>query len=1041
MNKLINAAFTRPRAVMLVMISLVVTGFFGVNSIPKENYPDITIPLFVVSVVHPGISPEDGERLIAKPLELELETIEGVKQISSIATEGLVEVMVELEFGVDTDKALAEVRADVDAVRGDFPEESLEPTIQEFNSSDNPVVRLLVGGNVSRRAIYQVADILEKRLEEVPGVLGVDLLGKREEQLEIIVDPSALEHFGLSMEAVYSQISRNHLLVAAGSLSNKTSQTTLKVPGVIDDAATLLNLALKTKGNQAVLLQDVATVRRGFAEPTQIVRMFGQDAVEVSVRKRMGINTIDHIQALREAAEPILSSMPAGMTHSWYWDESDIIDRRVNNLVNSVATGVMLVMIVVVATLGLRSGLLVGLSIPGSFLLGILVMDFLGHSINQVTLFGLMLSLGLLVDGTIVVIEMADKCLAEGMGRRAAYAEAARRMAWPVISSTGTTVAAFLPLVFWPGMMGQFMSKVPLTVVCVLAMSMLFALLFVPVVGSLTGPRKPARASVTHEAGFSPYVALLRQLTKAPLTVVLGAIVGLFGVVVVYVQAGAGVEFFPETEPEQLYVEVQARGDMSIDEKDRLVSLVEKRILEHTDDVASVMTVVGGPFQDAPADAIGRINIMLNTWPFRLSGKEMMATFQRELEGQFGGVVVTVYEFQDGPAAGKPINLEVAAADNQARSEAVALIREGMEVVGGIVSIEDSRALPGLEWRLDIDRAEASRVGADVATIGQAVQLVTQGVKVGEYLPDDVDDELDIRVIYPRDQRSLNSLDQMRIQTNQGLVPIAAFVTRSAVQRVDKIKRVNGNRIYEIKADVADGYLVDTQLKRLNAWLEDNPLPERTFIRLRGESEDQKEAGEFLAGAMALGIGLILLILVIQFNSYSQAVIVLTAVVFSVVGALIVLLITDQPFGIIMGGMGVVCLAGIVVNNNIVLIDAYNQLRQQGWTPREAVIETGRQRLRPVLLTTLTTGLGLLPMALTLSVDIVNRSFSVGSPDGIWWVGLSIVIIGGLAFATILTLLVTPCMLLVASRKERNLSDDEIRDQQQSAGTIPSSPT
>ncbi|MFT5062863.1 MAG: multidrug efflux pump [Gammaproteobacteria bacterium] len=1038
MNKLINAAFIRPRAVMMMMVSLLIAGYLGVNSIPKENFPDITLPMFVVSVVHPGISPEDGERLIAKPLELELETIEGVKQISSVATEGLVEVMIELEFGSDTNKALAEVRAEVDSARAELPADSQEPTIKEFNSTDNPVVRLLVGGDLSRRAIYKVANALEKRLEEVPGVLGVDLVGKRDEQLEIIVDPAALDHFKLPMEEVYSRINRNNLLVAAGSLSNQTSQTTIKVPGVIDDINTLLNIALKTDGNQAVLLGDVATVRRGYAEPTMITRVFGKEAVEIAVRKRIGVSTIDHIDELKAAAKPLLDNLPEGMTHSWYWDESGMIERRVNNLVNSVATGVMLVMIVVVATLGLRSGLLVGLSIPGSFLLGILAMDFLGHSLNQVTLFGLMLSLGLLVDGTIVVIEMADKCLAEGMGRRAAYAEAARRMAWPVISSTGTTVAAFLPLVFWPGMMGQFMSKVPLTVVCVLGMSMLFALLFVPVVGALTGPRKPSATAAVEETGFSLYVAFLRQLTKAPIAVVVIAIVGLAGVVVIYTQAGAGVEFFPETEPEQLYVEVQARGDMSIEEKDRLVTLVEQRVLQHRDNVASIMTAVGGPFQEAPADAIGRINIMLHTWPFEISGKEMMATLKRELEGQFGGLNVSVYELKDGPAAGKPINLEVAAADDQARSDAVDLLREGMEDVGGIVAIEDSRALPGLEWRLDIDRAEASRLGTDVATIGQAVQLVTQGVKVGEYLPDDVDDELDIRVIYPRESRTLDVLDQMRIQTSQGLVPISAFVKRSAAQRVDKIKRVNGNRIYEIKADVAGGYLADTQLKLLNAWLLDNPLPEGTFIRLRGESEEQQEAGEFLVGAMALGIGMIMLILVVQFNSYSQALIVLTAVVFSVVGALIVLLITGQPFGIIMGGMGVVCLAGIVVNNNIVLIDAYNQLRLQGWTPREAVIETGRQRLRPVLLTTVTTGLGLLPMALTVSVDVVNRSYSIGSPDGIWWVGLSIVIIGGLAFATVLTLVVTPCMLLVASRKEREVSESDVRDQQQSAGLLPS---
>jgi multidrug efflux pump len=638
----------------------------------------------------------------------------------------------------------------------------------------------------------------------------------------------------------------------------------------------------------------------------------------------------------------------------------------------------------------------------------------------------------MLVDGAIVVTELADRKMAEGLARRDAYREAAERMAWPITAATATTLAAFFPLVFWPGIVGEFMRYLPITLLATLTASLFMALVFVPNLGAMIGgtprPRGGALALVGDEGADllqqtrGPTRFYLRTLDRAlahPVKVLVGALVIAVGVYAAYGAFGRGIEFFPDVEPERAQVLVQARGDLSIFERDALVRQVEDRILD-VDGVRAFYTNTKVSFtgEDVDEDTVGLILLEFEHWRERRPARRIMAEIE-ERTAALAGVEVDVRKEQEGPPTGKPVQVQVAAARPAVLADVTDRVRQRFERMPGLVNIADTRPVPGIEWEIDVDRTQASRYGADVATVGPLVQLVTNGVKVGTYRPDDADDEIDIRARYPETDRGLGRLDVLRVPTEVGAVPLANFVERRPVPKVTEIERVDGKRVFTVAADVAPGVLADDKVRELRRWLDDEIWPEGVGFAFKGEDEEQKAAQTFLGKAFGVALFLIAMILVTQFNSFYQSGLILSAVVFSTVGVLLGLLLTGQPFGIIMSGVGVIALAGIVVNNNIVLIDTYNELRRRGLEPRDAVRRTCAQRLRPVLLTTVTTVLGLMPMALRVNVDLFTRDISVGGPSMDWWSQLASAVAGGLTFATVLTLVVTPCLLYLPTHLRR----------------------
>jgi multidrug efflux pump len=553
------------------------------------------------------------------------------------------------------------------------------------------------------------------------------------------------------------------------------------------------------------------------------------------------------------------------------------------------------------------------------------------------------------------------------------------------------------------------------------------ALIFVPTIGSALSagaanqPANDIESSDDIErlselrGTTARYITLLRRALSYPGTVVLVALALLGITYVAYDQFGRGVEFFPEVEPEQAMLNIHARGDLSIDERDALVKQVELRILDmpEYDSVYTRSAVTFGG--EADEDIIGRIQLNFVDWQERRAANEIMNEV-RSRTADLPGIAVEPQVQESGITSGKPIAIELSSREPAVLAEAVANLRAGLESIDGIIDITDSRPIPGIDWRINVNREEAARYGADISTVGNAIQLVTNGIMIGDYRPDDADDEVDIRVRFPDADRNLEQLDRLRINANGVLVPVSNFMTREPALRIGNLDRTDGVRVMRINADVTDDVLADDKVQEIQEWFQTAEFDPRVSVTFKGENQDQLEAEAFLERAFTAALFLMAIILVAQFNSFYQAMLILTAVVFSIVGVLLGLLITDQPFGVVMCGIGVISLAGIVVNNNIVLIDTYNRVREKVDNALDAALLTCAQRVRPVMLTTITTILGLMPMVLGININLVSRDVEIGGPSTQWWTQLASTVAGGLAFATVLTLVLTPCLLVLGEK-------------------------
>ncbi len=1022
MSAIINAAFSRGRTVILAFVFILLAGTMAYSAIPKEAEPDIVIPIIYVSMSHDGISPEDAERLLVRPMEKELQNIEGLKEMKATAGEGHASVELEFAAGFDNKRALDDVRERVDVAKTKLPEATDDPEVHEINVALFPVLTISLSGPVPERALVKVARDLQDKLEALPGVLEANIGGDREALMEVVVDPAIMETYDITYGELFSLIRNNNRLVAAGALDSGAGRLVLKVPGVVENLEDVLKLPIKVHESRVVTFGEVATVRRAYKDRQSFARVGGQPAVTLEIKKRLGANIIKSIAAVREIVASEREHWPPGMQVSFMQDKSDEIRDMLGDLQNNILSAILLVMIIIIAALGPRSALLVGLAIPGSFLATILILHQSGFTLNIVVLFSLILVVGMLVDGVIVVTELANRKLQRGASPALAYAEAAKRMAWPVAASTLTTLAVFLPLLFWPGIVGEFMKFLPITVIIALSASLAMALVFLPVLGASITPHAAWQAGaeqVAPGAATRRYEAALRGLLRHPLKTLAAATFILVATYATYFQLGKGVEFFPDVEPEFAMIQIHARGDLSVFEKDALVRRVEQDIL----DMPELKSVYARSFnsasgQNVSEDVIGILQLEFIDWDQRRKANQILDEMRRRTAA-IPGIVVEFRKAENGPTEGKPVKIEFTSRDPKTIDAVVSQVRRLMSDHGGFVDIEDNRPLPGIEWRLIVDRERAARYGADIALLGNAVQMITTGIKVTDYRPDDSDDEIDIRVRFPYAERNLDQLDQLRVPTLKGMVPISNFVTVKPAPKTGTLSRVGAKRTITLQADVANGLLTDDQLRSLRKALSEQTLDPRVSISFKGEDEDQKEAAGFLANAFFGSIFLMALILITQFNSIFQALMVLSAIVFSTAGVLLGLLVTGQPFGIVMVGLGIIALAGIVVNNNIVLIDTFNRLRQEGCPPAQAALETGVSRLRPVFLTALTTVLGLMPMVMAVNLDLLNREINFGAPSTQWWTQLASAIAGGLSFATLLTLFLTPCLLVLGEKMSR----------------------
>ncbi|MFA0012684.1 efflux RND transporter permease subunit [Vibrio lentus] len=1026
MYSIIDAALSRARTMLSLLALILVAGVVTYITIPKESSPDITIPIIYVSVGHQGISPTDAERLLVRPIEQELRSIEGVKEMTATAAEGHASVVLEFNVGVDLTKAMADVRDAVDLAKPKLPEDSDEPTVNEVTlASEQPVLSVVLFGTVPERTIVQIAREVGDKLESYRQILEVDIAGDRDDIVEIIVDPLLMESYSLDQADIYNLIALNNRVVAAGFVDTGYGRFSVKVPSVFNSLKDVLELPIKVDGKQVVTFGDVATVRRAFRDPESFARLDGKSAVVLDIKKRAGeniIETVELVKAVMSGAQQ-QAEWPNNLLVKYTWDESKDVKIMLNDLQNNILSAIILVVIVIIAILGVRTALLVGISIPGSFLTGLLVLSVFGLTVNIVVLFSLIMAVGMLVDGAIVVTEFADRRMQEGEGRKAAYRDAAKRMAWPITASTATTLAAFAPLLFWPDVTGEFMKFLPLTLIATLTASLIMALLFVPVLGGLIGkpqyvsPQSQARMVALHNGDFSQatgltkaYYHTLSIAIKHPFKILFSAILLAVAVGFTYSKAGLGAEFFPEVDPPFFNVKVRSHGDLSIQEKDVIMRDIEQMMLNH-DEFDTVYTRTGGD------DQIGLISITPVDWQYRRSVKAIIDELKVQTD-QYAGVEIE-YKFPDaGPPVENDLVIELSAKTPDQLNQAAKIVRSWADGNQALTNISDTASKDGIDWKVDIRRDDAARFAADATLVGNTVQFVTNGLKIGDYLPDDSSEEVDILVRYPNDKRDIGRFDQLRVKTPAGLVPITNFAQIVPDHKQDTIKRLDGKRVVNIMADMEEGYNLALELPKIEQSLSELGLPSSVEFRIRGQNEEQENSSAFLQSAFMVALAVMALILITQFNSFYQAFLILSAVLFSTVGVFVGLLIFQRPFGIVMSGIGVIALAGIVVNNNIVLIDTYNQLIKRGLDKRDAILRTGVQRLRPVMLTTVTTILGLMPMVLEMNIDLINQKIEFGAPSTQWWSQLATAIAGGLAFATVLTLVLTPCLLMLGRDKK-----------------------
>ncbi|MGB9142474.1 MAG: efflux RND transporter permease subunit, partial [Aestuariivirga sp.] len=939
--------------------------------------------------------------------EVKLRGLEGLKQLTAYATEGRGGLIVEFETDVNIEKASRDVRQKVDEAKPDLPADATTPSVNEINLSLQPTVLVAISGDVPERTLDARAKDLQDALQRIPTVLSADLNGKRDEVLEIIVNKQKLESYGLGPADIYNIVSRNNLLVAAGSSDGNTGRFNVKVPGLIQEPADLLNLPVKTFQGTVVTLKDVAEVRRSFQDRTSYALYNGRPAITINVVKRQGTNIIETNAEVKRITGEMLKTWPTAMHVDYALDQSNTIKDVLQSLQDGVILAILLVMILVVAALGVRSGILVGVSIPTSFLIAFFIISMMGYTLNIMIMFGLILSVGILVDGAIVLSEYADRKMAEGLVPKEAYISAAKRMFWPIVSSMATTIAAFVPLLFAPGIAGKFMSYLPVTVIIVLSASLLTAMIFVPAVGFFIGRTdKETVAQFGHFADdehadfrkmkglIGLYLRFIERIIRHPIIVGVAVLTLMGSIVATYATHPTGVEFFVDTEPEQVNVYVRARGNLGVAQQLALTREVEARVVK-VDGIKTFATTAGkadgGALgnQDVPADVIGTIQLELNPVGHRKPWKELNKDLDAAVAGM-PGMYVEVRPLEGGPESGKDIRLQITSTDREAAFAAARKIEDhivnGMK---GIVDVDDDLPLPGYDWTLTVDREKAGRFGADIASAGTLVQLATTGAKVGSYRPDDSKDEIDIRVRLPENQRSITAIRDLKLTTSAGLVPMSNFLKSDVEPLVNVLYRLDGVPSIFVKGNVAAGFFAGDKIKELDKWIGQQNWPEEVKFKFRGNDEDQAKFGNFLVKAMIASVFMIFMILIVQYNSFYHVMITLSTVIMSTVGVLLGMLVTGQYFSMIMTGTGVIALIGVVVSHSIVLIDTFHRLRDAGQDGIEAAIRTCAQRMRPVLLTSITAMLGLLPLAFELNVNFFTRHIAIGSVTSAWWVHLS----------------------------------------------------
>ncbi len=1012
-----------------LMALVFLVGAFSYAILPRESSPDIKIPFVMVYAPYYGTSPEDMENVVTRKLENQLKGVADLEEMTSTSSEGVSTIALEFTPDVEMSDALQKVRDAVEMAKPDLPQDVRDDLlVYEISSSDWPIMQVVISGPFDLGELKQVGEDIQELIEQVPGVLDVDLSGGVEREVRVDVDPKRLQHFGISLADLEEAVEFENVTLPGGEIALGTYEYEVRVPGEFDRVEQIGEVILNPGEPTPVYLRDVADVSFGTKDRSTISRMKGHESVTLSVKKRTGENIIDIADRINLLLDEVRKTLPEGSEVTTMVDQSVVIRDMVTELENNILSGLILVVAVLFLFLGFTNSLFVGAAIPFSMLISFVVINALGLTLNMVVLFSLILALGMLVDNAIVIVENVFRHRTEGAGAEEAALNGTRQVTGAVIASTLTTLCAFGPLVFWPGIMGEFMKYLPITVIITLSASLLVALVFNPVLCArlmrVPRPRvgKGRFGDRLMAFGLRSYEPTLRwALTHRAATLI--GIVGLLVVVIaVFSLFNAGVELFPDTDPTYAYVQIKAPSGTRVEQSDAYARIVE-RAVEEIEDLEVYVTEVGSAGTDAFGGGGGeapphmtRLTMEFVKREERQFSSRIMLERLRQSLATFTGAELTIDKQEDGPPTGKPVNIEISGEDFETLGEIAQEIEARIEDIPGLVNLQDDfdRGLPQLVVRPDPDKA--ARMGLRTMDIANTVLTAVKGDDVGEYRVGE--DEYDIVVRFAKESRqSAEDLENLTVFYEGEDIPLTSFAKVSFETGLASISRIDGKRVVTVSADAATGHNGNALLAEARTRLAGLELPSGYRLAYTGENEDQEEASAFLGRAFLLAVMLIFIVLITQFDSVLIPLVILATVLLSLIGVLVGLLITRTPFGIIMTGVGVISLAGIVVNNAIVLLDYIQQLRRGGMDKMDAIVEAGRTRFRPVILTAVTTILGLIPLTTGVSVNFDRlftgqwgRIVTVGGESSQWWGPMGVAVIWGLAVATFLTLVVVPVL-------------------------------
>jgi multidrug efflux pump subunit AcrB len=978
------------------------------------------------------------ETLVAQPIEQKLKELSKIKKLTSSSIEGYTSITAEFEPDIDIDEAVRKVREKVDQAKQDLPSDLDEPIIQEINFENIPIMLVSIVGNQSLVKLKNIAEDLEDRIEQVPGVLDINISGGLEREVQVDVNPSRLEYYNLGLKDVIESITKENLTIPGGSVESANLSWTVRVPGEFDNVEEMKEIVVKTKNGVPIYLRDLADVRFGFKEQKTYSRLDGQSSVTLSIQKRSGENIIQIADKVKEILEVEKKGLPANTNFHVLADMSKDIRSMVNDLENNIIAGLILVWAVLWLFLGGRNGLLVGIAIPLSMLISFIVLSMLGYTLNMIVLFSLILALGMLVDNAIVIVENIYRHHNEGKGLLKAASEATTEVGMPVIASTVTTLLAFLPMIFWPGIIGEFMSYLPITLIITLASSLFVALIFNPVVTSSflklddKISRLPGDRFITWVTGY--YEKALNVILKNSKTrlATLGVTIASFILMIfIFVFLNHGIEFFPDMEPQQAFVKVEAPIGTRVETSDFIVKQIESKI-DQTPDMESYVAEVGSQSNIFDFGLGGgsshKSQITIDFYDRHLRSQNSYRSLDY-VKGQVQGIPgarINVSKPQEGPPTGAAVEIQIKGEDFRVLERESENIQKLIEDVPGISDLKDNYDKGRPEMRIRIDREKAALFGLNTAQIANTIRTAVNGTEASEYRIGT--EEYDITVRFSEDFRSnYNDLLNLSVFYEGEHYPLANFAKVEFASGLSNVNHLDGDRVVTVTAEAIGRSSAEVLIEAKERLAGYKP-PVGYTINFGGQDVEQQKASAFLMRAFFIAVLLIFFVLVTQFNSVTLPFVIMITVLLSFFGVFFGLLATFKPFGIIMTGIGVISLAGVVVNNAIVLIDYIEKLRQWGFDKTEAIVKGGRTRLRPVLLTAITTILGLIPLTAGINIDFiglikgdVSKFVQIGAESSQWWSGMGVAVIFGLAFATVLTLVIVPVLYYMFSDMMKNL--------------------